>query len=769
MGTGRRSSVAVAAALVAAAAAWLAWPRGGEAPRGGEPASGGAAHDTPVPPGLAAAQPGQQAAAAAAGMASDGPAGARAAPWRFRVVVEETGAPVPGATVSDGADATVLGRTDGEGRLEVGSLSWRRDLFVVVRAAGFAVGSAWTQSREECLVELEPGVEVHGRCLVAPNATPVPGARVTAYVRGVVIQNTVADGEGYYRLAGGARGSNVRLVARTSGRANAEAESVLGTSDNEVNLTFAEGGIVEGTVSDARGAPLPGIPIALVPKSGPPITLHGDSDANDMQPVEGHDPFPSPTLTDDRGRYVIEGAPLGSDLVPAARPTPRRIAFGEPVRFESVGERLRRDILIGDSGTLLVRFTGWVPGQEECFEVGSDRVRIPQRAGRRERADLWRFEGLEPGPSYVWVAVPGRPFSYSRMTVESGRVTEVVVAREESLVVAGQVVTSAGTPIRQAYVWWQSPTASTFIRADDTGRFRFDGLDATPGRLHVMESGDAAGLRLARWNREGVKPGGPPITVALEPSAWLRATVVNADSAMVTAAVQWAQWPKSTDGEMPTESVGERGIRFRVDRLGVPGRVQFRASERAPVVVVVPPLSGGETRDVGVLRFDEGRALDCIVETPNGRAVANAMVNGRKAEQGRVSLPHQSREAVPILVATDGWPRHWFVVPPDASQPVRLTLGPLGTLEVVVVQRDGRPAGIASLRFTLPEGWLIEGVDDEAQFIEKTDAEGRFRGPLQAREYKIEARCFTGNGFRTTESSVTVAPNTETTLTIRLP
>ncbi len=772
MGTRRRSWLLLSAALAASLVAFLIWPRGGSGPQGavGGGAPGATQAPAALPPTLAAADP-KAPTPDKTPSGTGTPESATVAievPWRFRVVADATGAPVPDAEIRD-REGAVLGRTDAKGvlALEKATSAQGGYLTVLVRAAGFGLAAPWAERGKEREVRLRAGVEIHGRCLLGNGEEPAAGARVTVCDEAawaLVVDTVTADESGRYRVTGAAAGARVIVHARTSGRMSAEVKATLSAAENEVDVRFADGGIIEGTVCDAHGVPLPSVSVGVV---GPDefLEINGPADVEHAVIGSALAAFSWATSTDERGRYVIEGVPIGSDFVPTARPAPVCIARGESVRFASVGERKRRDILVPESGTLVVRIVGGpAAGGDPEFEVDLDRTRFAGRLGTREAPDTWRFEGLAPGAYDVRVARLGFPFTSAKAEVHSGATAEAVIDFGGTLSVEGRVVTAAGAPVSDANVWWQSPTASTFARTDGSGHFRFDGLDATPGRLHVSGRTDPPS---ARADLQGLRPGGEPLTVVLQSPAWLRVTVVGADPKSV-GALEW--WPGFSDDRASSAPEGERALRFRVDLLGAPGHLLLNAPACATEIVDFPALGPGETRDLGVVRFEEGRTVELVVVGPDGRAAPKAKVNGRDTdEKGRFTLPHSTRSPFSVSVEAEGWPPHAFTIPAEAPSPVTLRLGPLGTLEVHVVQRDGRPAQNASIRLSLPEDWVVTDAPDIGTFVRKTGPDGVFSGQVQARAYRVQGRLF-ANGIRVSPITVvTVAPELTTSVTIRLP
>ncbi|MCB9894316.1 MAG: carboxypeptidase regulatory-like domain-containing protein [Planctomycetes bacterium] len=266
-----------------------------------------------------------------------------------RVLKKSDKTPIVGATVDLG---TVLGGsydstvTDADGKYRFESVppgmggnqgpgAGVGGVAVRATAPGFAIASRDLrvqsgQTRSGIDLLLDDGCSVTG--IVTDNkSNPIAGARVyfndnqflqgAELVVGIKIAeravSTTTDEQGRFTLASLPPG-DVTITASADGFANNNAKLVLvvGTPA-ETTIVLEPAGLIEGTVTNQRGEPVEGVPIAVYDASSPEqLGLIMKSFFGEELPDRGESTmFPASIRTDAEGHYLADGLKAGEYIL----------------------------------------------------------------------------------------------------------------------------------------------------------------------------------------------------------------------------------------------------------------------------------------------------------------------------------------------------------------------------------------------------------------------------------------------------------------------
>jgi RNA polymerase sigma factor (sigma-70 family) len=215
-------------------------------------------------------------------------------------VVDEHGAPVAGARVSELCLAPARATTDGEGRFALDAVEASKDhLLVEVEAEGFAV--LWHNFEDgrapavEVVLALERGRELRGR-VVDEFGKPVPGA--LAYAGdGFWGKPRVADDDGRFTLSRVARSESSFTITADG---FVPFEGPLPADESELDVMLSRGLSLSGTLVDDGGAPIPSATVSV----NKPSDLHAVMYKG--API---------VRTDASGHFEMSGIPAGASLV----------------------------------------------------------------------------------------------------------------------------------------------------------------------------------------------------------------------------------------------------------------------------------------------------------------------------------------------------------------------------------------------------------------------------------------------------------------------
>ncbi len=416
-----------------------------------------------------------------------------AASLQVDVVERGSRQPLAGAQVELRVPQPREARTDASGRALVKAIPSGRHMLRVT-ADGYApvwkavpVGAA-SATPQQLTVELGGGAAVSGT-VVDSRGAPVPGARVTPAPQARAFlpladarwDGVVADAEGRWRFERLEPGS-YRFTASGSQHAPGTSAPVRveGTSPVDgVVVSLGDSARLEGTVVDARGAPVPGAVVRVVLDEGLGRTLARQTtvDSQGAFRMEDlprkrvavaavHDAASSSTRYVDLSR---DGA--GVELVLDATGVVRgRVEFANG---ESVGEA----VIVAEPASALVR------GRVESTLRGKH-VTVADPGGRFE------VRGLVHGTYLLRAAAPGTPLHQrvawmgTPVRAETGG-SEVVLRMRRGGSLSGQVRLEDGAVPSAFTVTLRGGSGTSFGGGD--GRFQVNGIPA--GEYTVFVSG----------------------------------------------------------------------------------------------------------------------------------------------------------------------------------------------------------------------------------------------------------------------------------------
>ena len=438
-------------------------------------------------------------------------------------------------------------------------------------------------SREVAIdVRLQPAARVAGR-VVDQEGAPVAGARVEqeadanamaiALVLGSEPRFAITDRDGRFTMGGLSPGKEVKLVARHRDYA-APAPLAVQPPRDGLRITLRPGTLVEGTVTNATGEPLAGVRVAFA--------LEADTTSG---------PFPGaaagsstrPTLTDDRGRFVLRNIPAGDGEISLDHPDYRPRT--EPLHVPAGQERLEPAPYRLDAGLsiegLVVDAQGEPLADVRIVADFRGEGQFESRGAKTDAQGRFVLPGLREGDWRLDVRRAGMDTITGRPIVPAGAAGMVLTVREAASLTG--VVTSARGPVAGAQVQARPLSAPeddyesyAWAQTDAEGGFELTGLDP------LLEYDLEIGHELFRTlRRKGVRPGAPREAFRLEPGMQVSGVVVDEDGepvaeAWVTASAAQvapvtAEYAASSKGS-GTDAQG----RFRIGGLA-PGRIRLEA------------------------------------------------------------------------------------------------------------------------------------------------------------------------------------------------
>ena len=200
-------------------------------------------------------------------------------------VVDDRGAPVPGAELA--ADGNVLTVSDAKGEFTLEHVTG--PLSLEARAPGYVTARRTVAPDESAPIELQLA-HAEGRLagvVVDDRGTPLSGARVEAQAATAPPKTTVTDRAGAFRLDGLAAGP-YRVIVRHSDYAPLVSDGVSPGDDARLQLTVGAG--LEGEVRDARTGGVPAgcrVELELAGERRPLALKSGRFEATGLQPGAG--------------------------------------------------------------------------------------------------------------------------------------------------------------------------------------------------------------------------------------------------------------------------------------------------------------------------------------------------------------------------------------------------------------------------------------------------------------------------------------------------
>lgn len=376
-----------------------------------------------------------------------------------RVLAVDTGAPVPGARVRHlhgscrncEPDLTVA---DAGGNYELPGVPRSQTAAILLEAEGFAHQYRMLEIRgDEPEVRLdfrlERGFEITGRVVDSVSGAGLPDAKVGDWIR--------TDASGAFR----------GLVVRSEGeeaihlRVEVEGHSMLSANlgrepgQDPFEFRLPRGAIVEGTVKNGAGLPIPGARVGLEKdhRAQALARLKGEPSPFGLPEGWSLDPegYHCTTRTDEQGRFRIGNAvPWSNAMKLSIVAEGHARAMQEIQSIPGPGQSTRLEIVLeATQPEVTLRGEIWINGQSYGAAQGRVRWKGPSRQGEQE-IYLGRFAAnVEPGDLVLNVEVEGISTALdgleSRVRVDPGkRLDHVVDIRLPTRPIAGRVTFDDG-------------------------------------------------------------------------------------------------------------------------------------------------------------------------------------------------------------------------------------------------------------------------------------------------------------------------------------
>lgn len=454
-----------------------------------------------------------------------------------------------------------------------------------------------------------------------------------------------------------------------------------------------------GRVVDSAGTPLPGVPVGLE--------------------REGAAASSAPALTDDAGRFALDGPAPDGAVVVTLRARPAHLC-------DAVATRALRSPEDGEFGDLVAHAGGSVSGRVTTSGsplAGARVTAVPSIArgsgvalirdvpegpsGRVALTDdggVYRIDGLPPGACFIRFAAPGcadvvRP----GVRVGQGEVTEGVdLDVDLDRAVAGRVVDPDGAPIpnvsvRLYEIGTPSPGESTYapddLRTDAEGRFAFRGLVGGPYYVLLRAPG------FLSPKADSLTPGPEERMLTMQPSGTIEVTVIDAATrtAVANASV-------GVDDAAATVTAGGGGVFLLANLPSGPVRVTAAAPGYASVLVgdlEAPPATGRRVEVAlergaeiaGEVRDAAGAPIEGALVSAPFPPVASARTDaaGRFTLKGLASGNHELVARHPAYQAKSTPPIAVAAEEPPSAEPVVIVLEETGTIAGLATKADGSP------------------------------------------------------------------------------
>jgi hypothetical protein len=359
--------------------------------------------------------------------------------------------------------------------------------------------------------------------------------------------------------------------------------------------------------------------------------------------------------------------------------------------------------------------------------------------------------------------IDAAPMAQGETTLVAGRTTRLVLSVPGDGVVRGRVVDSRGRPLGRGDVTWSGDRHVSGDMAED-GTFRLTGVGRGRGRLVANVS--IVGITgQVETSVEGVEPDGPDLELVVKPPPRITLRVDGLpDGLPLTIAL--ISRARTSMSKFEPETLQTLSVH---PFPGEPTLLVLLGGEHAPVVMDLPPMTDGEERDLGTVRFGPGIAVRCRVVNGSGAPVADVEVavaekwsdaTTRTDAAGRFHIPRMPSRAFLLRVRGGGFPQHLVTVDPVATPAPEVVVTPGGTVAVHVVDADGR--GSASADVTVfPPGEFPYDVDfDKTRRSFAVGAEGKAEVRMCAGPRRLRAH---GKGGLESEDAVITVREGETT------
>jgi hypothetical protein len=693
--------------------------------------------------------------------------------------------PIQGASVAvhywAGESIWAEATTGADGRFELSfEVDRPGDTYRVVAVKdGYAIAGQGVEPGREARIQLSDETGSITGTVTTVAAEPLQGIEVTVVVLRAPVEGLAGyvslldygrapraetDEEGRFALAGLPRGVQARVSARGAGwaRYTGQGSESWPSTGDDITISLKPEAVISGHVM-REGQPVAGVRVSAQSQDRAPGAWGDAETAEDgsyrigelsastynvmLVPPEGYTAVACEGVKVAAGEHatgqdleLIEGAVVEGTVTCADT--------GQP----AVGAA------IGAYGPARPTSTGWVQSGE-TDEQGRYELRLPP--GRNRLYYMGGVEGYVHAlaePKEVWVEL------------EAGeRKTGVDFLLKPSPEFRGVVLNPDGEPAPGISVWVQGQSYTAEPReperTDDQGRFSirpeiyFDRPDASWLILAQDSDRDLVGLAFP----EGA---GRDITVQLAPGAHARADVLDLGGNPmpdIRVLVEVAHG-RISGRTLPVQFVSDQNGHVEIGPIPARQQLQIRAGFEAQAMAADSAwrdlgyysLEPGETRQLPPLKLNPaGRTLRGTVvheqqPVAGAKVICNASLTGRPIEVttddlGRFELTRlKARGDVGVIaVAADGRSAWGMMCDPDLPFEPLFALEPLGVVQGVVYDAEGRPKAGARVAVFSSDLELGSGGPEELKTYDRaeTDQRGRYRfeGLVPGLEYCVQA------------------------------
>ncbi len=670
----------------------------------------------------------------------------------FLVVTTAGGDPLSGVEIRAGGST---GKTAADGTLRLVHAT-EEFLEVVATKEGYLAAKGYADAGSTVTLRLERGLPVAGGVLFAGSGAPAAGASVRAWdldAEEEMGATLIADDQGRFAVGGVRPDRPFRLVAWMAGYAPVFVRKTIDAPVRDLVIGIGAGGVLEGAVLDAAGAPAAGLEL-LVLAPGDPLPPRRDSGSFFIGDEAAMVAFSTPRArTDARGAYRIRGLPLGVDRAAVVRVSPYFTGRSDPFRFSADGDVQRRDIRLPRPATLRVDVKD--KDGERLPDVQVDLV--TERVTYSSNEPL--FAAVTPGRYLLRVRPRGGSRRESRIELREGEKKTVEVVVSGSMI-EGVVVGADGKPLGMVAVSWRGMELNAIT--DERGRFRLTAPEGSAGTLRVDP---LSYEEYVSQEIENVAPGGKPLRIVLTRSGFIEGRLVDLPKGTEVGTTYLSE---ALAGGSLVELDEAGRFRHGTTRTGEPFVFKIEFEGYAPWVSKQGPLKEGETRDLGDIRLDRGRVARATVVDESGTPVTGVPVlvaerwtraTARTNKRGTFEFPRMPRKPLGLRIEAPGLPPHFFRL--DAETPTPPTLV-VGRGHPVRGHCTLGPGSVVRFRVDAPE---FDG--DRAVVAVQTGPDGRFRLRLQAGRYR--ARVWDAKTKKMHAVPVVVRPGETTTVKVGPP
>jgi len=683
------------------------------------------------------------------------------------------------------ADEVASATSGDDGRYKVDGLSGRRFRAVAwpeTPGLAPAVRGGIAPGEQNADLTLEPAAAVYGRVVLASDKSPVEGAAVSVG-DAITKKSATTDAQGRFELAP-LPPSRHEVRASAAGRAESVVEVRLKAGERkEVVIELQPGCSIEGRVfAIAGGSPLPGATVrAIEVKKGEARrgggggggmgrgpgeeamveVLSSGADLSEFMPQAELDKLMARnTVTDSRGRFLLEELPVGDYRVYAAHP--EYPGNGAATTLSTPGERAKVEVGLPEGGGIAGRVVDSdnAPRQDEAVIAFSFLGKA--RTARTNDKGEYKMRGVAPGSYFVMLsptirarsggrvnmnqAFQGMNFDSKSAMVEMGRTTEVNFGSEVKALVTGQVA-RGGEPVPNQGITFFPDGGFAGLKATQTGEDGRYEVELIPGKYVVRLDNQSESLEVAvgtpRIERDfrlsvGSISGRLLNAATGEPLTGGRISIYKAERKAEVES--FAAALGAIAGEARVRDDGTYTVGGLAPGLyTVTGQADGFARSREDGIEVPP-----DAERAGVeLACEPGSALRGLVvdrtrEPVQGAAIvvvdasATDLPGGdppRTDAEGKFEIKRFMPGRYRVSVITESFaPWRQFVTLTGTTADLAPVLLAGGTIEVTVKGEDGGPVPGATVDFRYPEGdRVVTGFVDFLQPNQPTTPDGMAR------------------------------------------